>query len=94
MSSPDPTTSNPPTATAHPAVVPERALVTCPEPTSPTRTARACAWLGFHIFELAGVTVPTLLAVLVSVWFAIPAVVVAVLWGVHEYRMTHGGEGR
>ncbi|WAL65602.1 hypothetical protein ORV05_32765 [Amycolatopsis cynarae] len=55
----------------------------------PTRTARSVSWLGYHLGEVAGVTVPSLLALTVSPWWATVSGLVALLWAVHEYRIHH-----
>lgn len=81
MSMPEPTT--PPD--------PERPVVRSPRPDpSTTRTTRVVTWIGWHLAELVGVAVPLVLALVVWVWFAVPAGVVAVAWAAHEYR-EHGG---
>lgn len=54
----------------------------------PTLTARSVSWLGYHLGEVVGVTVPSVLAVTVSPWWATVSGVVALLWAVHECR-TH-----
>lgn len=61
-----------------------------PMPTRPDPVrdpSRAVQWIGYHLGELAGVAVPAALAVTVSVWFALVAVLVAVGWIAHEVRV-------
>jgi hypothetical protein len=66
----------------------------------PTRTTRGLSWVGFHLGELAGVTVPGVLAFTTSRWFTVPSAVFALLWAAHEYRQLHhakttqGGDAR
>ncbi|WP_157360698.1 hypothetical protein [Amycolatopsis thermoflava] len=88
MSTPDPVPT--PSAPDH-AVQPRGQLVTRPAAApGPTRTTRVVAWVGYHLLELSGVAVPTVLAVFVSPWFAVAAVLAAVLWAVHELRPAGG----
>jgi hypothetical protein len=58
-------------------------------PAGPTRTVRTLTWVGVHLGELAGVTVPGALAFVWSPWWALGAGAVAVLWAVHEYQDHH-----
>lgn len=44
-------------------------------------------WIGWHLAELAGVTVPAVLAVTVDAWWAALAVLVAAAWTAHELRL-------
>jgi hypothetical protein len=48
---------------------------------------RAVHWIGYHLGELAGVVVPAALAVTVSWWFALLAVLVTAGWITHELRL-------
>jgi len=56
-------------------------------PNQATRTVRAVAWTGWHLGELSGVAVPLALAVTVWAWFAVLSALVALEWGVREYRL-------
>jgi hypothetical protein len=51
-----------------------------------TRTDKAVRWVAFHAGELAGLAVPVLLAVTLSAWFGLLAVVASVWWVAHEVR--------
>lgn len=44
-------------------------------------------WIGWHLGELAGVTVPAVLAVLVWPWFGLVTVLVGLAWLTHEVRL-------
>jgi hypothetical protein len=52
------------------------------------RTDRVVSWVGWHLGELAGVGVPTVLAATVHPWWTVPAVVVALGWVAHEVRLS------
>lgn len=67
-------------------LVPTSRAVSAGEPVIPTRTARAVAWVGWHLGELAGVIVPAVLAATVVAWFALLSSLVALEWAVREYR--------
>lgn len=56
--------------------------------TDATRTDRAVRWVVFHVAELAGLTVLALLAVAITAWFGLLAVVVGAWWVAHEVRDT------
>jgi hypothetical protein len=43
-------------------------------------------WIGWHLAELASVTVPAVLAVTVNAWWAVLAVLLAGAWTTHELR--------
>jgi hypothetical protein len=49
--------------------------------------SRAVQWIGYHLGELAGVVVPAALAVTVSWWFALLAVLITAGWITHELRL-------
>lgn len=87
MSSPDPARPPLPQPRQRPV---ERPVV----PSESTGTTRTLSWLGWHLGELAGVTVPGVLAFTTSRWFAVPSAVFAVLWAAHEYRQIHRAKTR
>jgi hypothetical protein len=60
-----------------------------PTPHDPprTRTDQAVAWVGWHLAEIAGVTVPLVLALTVTAWLAVVSVLVAGAWAAHEIRL-------
>jgi hypothetical protein len=66
-------------------------VVPRPAVTGPTRTTRACRWLGWHFGELTAVCTFGTLAATVTPWWAIGSGAVAALWGVHEVRVHRGG---
>lgn len=43
-------------------------------------------WIVWHAVELAGVTVPLVLAAWLTWWFVVASALVAAGWGVHEWR--------
>lgn len=51
-----------------------------------TRTDRAVSWLGWHVMELTGITVPLLAAVAVNGWCAVVSVAVGAGWAGHKAR--------
>lgn len=51
------------------------------------RAHRAVGWVGWHLGELVGVGVPTVLAVTVHPLWTVPAVVVAAGWVANERRL-------
>jgi hypothetical protein len=53
-----------------------------------TRTDHAVRWVVFHAAELTGIAVLALLAVAITAWFGLLAVVVGVWWVAHEVRDT------
>ncbi|SFJ91173.1 hypothetical protein SAMN05421835_110177 [Amycolatopsis sacchari] len=55
--------------------------------TEPTRATRAISWAGWHLGEIAGVTVPLGLALTVWDGFYAFSGVAAVCWAVHEVRL-------
>jgi hypothetical protein len=92
MSTPEPNTTTPanlgvPPRTTDGVIVPRSAVY------GPTRTTRACRWVGYHLGELVAVTTPAVLAVTVSPWWAIGTGAAGALWGVHEYRAHRGQAG-
>lgn len=58
-----------------------------PVPT-PDRATRVASWIGWHLPELAGVTVPAAVAVAVSPWAWLVSGVVGAGWTVHTVRFT------
>lgn len=55
-------------------------------PGLPPRSARAAAWVGWHVAELAGVMVPAVFAVSVTPWAWLVSGVVGVAWVAHEVQ--------
>lgn len=49
--------------------------------------SRVVQWIGWHLAELAGVTVPVVLAGTVDGWWAVLAVPPAAVWTAHELRL-------
>jgi hypothetical protein len=67
-------------------VVPEwRVDLSVPVP-EPDRATRVMSWLGWHFFELTGVTVPTVVAVVATPWAWVVSGVVGAGWTVHSVR--------
>jgi hypothetical protein len=52
-----------------------------------TRTEQAVTWVVGHAAELAGVTVPLVLAASVDGWFSVAAGAVATWWAAHEIHV-------
>jgi hypothetical protein len=52
-----------------------------------TATEVVIRWVGWHLIELTGTGVPLVLALSVSVWWALIAVLTGALWMVHEVRI-------
>jgi hypothetical protein len=59
-----------------------------PVPGVPDRATRVASWIGWHLFEIAGVTVPAVFAVSVTPWAWLVSGVVGAGWTVHEVRVT------
>ncbi|MTD57814.1 hypothetical protein [Amycolatopsis pithecellobii] len=55
--------------------------------TNPTRTASAISWAGWHLGEVAGVTVPLGLALTVWDGFYAFSGLAAACWAAHEVRL-------
>jgi hypothetical protein len=53
----------------------------------PATAGRVATWFGWHVFELAGVTVPAVLAATVNTWFAAVTALVAAGWTHHEVQV-------
>ena len=55
--------------------------------TAPTRTTRAMSWAGWHLGEIAGVSVP--LALGAGIWdgFYVASVLAALGWAAHELHL-------
>jgi hypothetical protein len=51
------------------------------------RAGRLVSWIGWHIGELIGVTVPAVVALTVTPWASLVSGVVGAGWAVHETRM-------
>jgi uncharacterized membrane protein YccC len=60
-----------------------------PPDTNPTQrdTNPVVEWVGYHLIELAGVTVPAALSVTVSPVFDYVAALVFAWWALHEWRL-------
>jgi hypothetical protein len=52
----------------------------------PDRATRVASWIGWHLFELTGVTVPAVMAVAVSPWAWLVSGAVGASWTVHDIR--------
>lgn len=92
MSTPDqqPTPSDTPTADSTELATAQHREVLATlyqHATNPTRTTRVISWAGWHLGELAGVTLPLGLAL--TAWDGFYAVsgLAALAWAVHEYRL-------
>jgi hypothetical protein len=57
-----------------------------PTTTPRTRTDAAVHWLGWHLGELAAVGLPLVLAVTVTWWFGLLALLIGAGWAAHEAR--------
>jgi len=55
-------------------------------PGLPDRATRVASWIGWHIGELTGVTVPAVVAVTATPWAWLVSGVVGAGWTVHEVR--------
>ncbi|MFL6123742.1 hypothetical protein [Actinophytocola sp.] len=53
----------------------------------PERATRVASWVGWHLFEITGVTVPTVFAVSVTPWWWLVSGVVGVGWTANEVRL-------
>jgi hypothetical protein len=53
----------------------------------PDRATRAAAWVGWHLFEITGVTVPAVVAVSVTPWWWLVSGVVGAGWTANEVRV-------
>ncbi|HEX3778565.1 MAG TPA: hypothetical protein VHX38_02780 [Pseudonocardiaceae bacterium] len=64
-------------------------MPTPPDTINPTQrdTNGVVEWVGYHLIELAGVTVPAVLGVTVSPVFTFVAILVAAWWALHEWRL-------
>lgn len=51
------------------------------------RAGQLVCWIGWHIGELIGVTVPIVVALTVTPWASLVSGVVGAGWAVHEIRM-------
>jgi hypothetical protein len=54
----------------------------------PERATRVASWVGWHLFEIAGVAVPAVLAVSVTAWWWLVSGVVGAGWVANEVRVT------
>jgi hypothetical protein len=52
----------------------------------PDRATRVVSWIGWHLFEIGGVTVPAVAAVVVSPWVWLVSGAVGAGWTVHAVR--------
>lgn len=57
-----------------------------PVPGLPDRATRVMSWVGWHLFEIAGVTAPAVVAVTATPWAWAVSGVVGAGWTVHEVR--------
>lgn len=55
--------------------------------TNPTRTTQFISWAGWHVGEIAGVTVPLGLAMTVWDGFYGASAIAALAWALHEFRL-------
>lgn len=70
-------------------------------PGVPERATRVASWIGWHVFEIAGVTVPAVVAFTVSPWWWLVSGVVGAGWTANVVRVTQarqqsssGADGR
>jgi hypothetical protein len=63
------------------------AVTTAASAPTGTRTEQAVTWVVGHAAELAGVTVPLVLAATTDVWFTVAAGAVATWWVAHEIHV-------
>lgn len=56
-------------------------------PGVPERATRVASWLGWHLFEITGVTVPAVVAVSGTPWWWLVSGVVGAGWTANEVRM-------
>lgn len=54
----------------------------------PAPASKALAWVGWHLVEITGVTVPGALAASVSGWFGVLAAAAGAGWVAHEVRLS------
>jgi hypothetical protein len=55
-------------------------------PGVPERATRMASWIGWHVFEIAGVTVPAVVALTVTPWWWLVSGVVGAGWTANEIR--------
>jgi hypothetical protein len=53
----------------------------------PDRATRVASWIGWHLFEITGVTVPAVVALTVSPWWWLVSGVVGAGWRANEVRV-------
>jgi hypothetical protein len=63
-----------------------------PVPVVPERATRVASWIGWHLFEITGVTVPAVLALTVSPWWWLVSGVVGAGWTANVVRVTQATE--
>lgn len=58
-----------------------------PVPGVPVRATRVASWVGWHLFEITGVTVPAVVAVSGTPWWWLVSGVVGAGWTANEARV-------
>lgn len=58
-----------------------------PVPGVPERATRVASWVGWHLFEITGMTVPAVVAVTVTPWWWLVSGVVGAGWTANEVRV-------
>jgi hypothetical protein len=92
------TTHNATHPTPHPGQDPDRRPTPPPNPVRPGLAGtppgtvspsgrRVAAWMGWHVLELTGVSVPLALAVTTNGWWAVLAGAVGAGWAGHEVQL-------
>jgi hypothetical protein len=68
-------------------LVTRQAVPGSPVPGVPEQATRVASWIGWHLFEITGVTVPAVVALTVSPWWWLVSGVVGAGWTANEARM-------
>lgn len=59
----------------------------------PVRATRVASWIGWHLAEISGVTVPAVIAVVGTPWWWLVTGVVGAGWTAHGIRVTQARRG-